>query len=303
MVFETYCEVNFCNKIILVTSKLFQSINQKNQMKTTALKIIGKFLLLILFWAGGLATISYFDASIKLLGKTTSAFLYEFLPLLLILIPSILIWKFIDKEKINDLGFSINKFIKNITKGVSFGLLWIALAVFGLFITCETNFNFNLKLGAKMVFIYFIILLINTIMQEVLCRGYLYKIIEKSFSSTAAVVCTSLFFVMLHPGAIESGIIGTLNVFCAGLIFGITRKFSGSLWLPIAIHIVWNFIDSVLLGISPLGLYPHLDWLSVSGDIIYTGGKEGLATSILTLFTFPVMLGILYFDILKLKSN
>jgi uncharacterized protein len=275
-------------------------------MKSTVLeilKILGKFIILILIWSGGIATISYFDKNIQSLGKQTSAFLFEFLPLVFILIPSILLWKFLDKKNSNELGFSLNNFLKNITKGTFLGLIWIGLAVLGLIFTCVTKTNFNMKLGLNTVLVYFIILLINTIMQELLCRGYLYKIIEKPFSSIVAVVCTSLFFVLLHPGAIESGIIGTINVFCAGLIFGITRKLSGNLWMPIAIHIVWNFIDSVLFGISPLGLYPHLDWLIVSGKEIYTGGKDGLATSIITLFTFPIMFGIIYFDILKLKSK
>jgi uncharacterized protein len=275
-------------------------------MKSTVieiLKILGKFIILILIWSGGIATVSYFDKNIQSLGKQTSAFLFEFLPLVFILIPSILLWKFLDKKKINELGFSLNNFLKNITKGTFLGLIWIGLAVLGLVLICVTKTNYNMKLGLSTVFVYFIILLINTIMQEVLCRGYLYKIIEKPFSSNVAVVCTSLFFVLLHPGAIESGIIGTLNVFCAGLIFGVTRKLSNNLWMPIAIHIVWNFIDSVLLGISPIGLYPHLDWLIVSGKEIYTGGKDGLATSLITLFTFPIMFGILYFDILKLKSK
>lgn len=273
-------------------------------MKSTVieiLKILGKFIILILVWSGGIATVSYFDKNIQSLGKQTSAFLFEFLPLVFILIPSILLWKFLVKKKINELGFSLNNFLKNITKGTFLGLIWIGLAVLGLVLICVTKTNYNMKLGLSTVFVYFIILLINTIMQEVLCRGYLYKTIEKPFSSNVAVVCTSLFFVLLHLGAIESGIIGTLNVFCARLIFGVTRKLSNNLWMPIAIHIVWNFIDSVLLGISPIGLYPHLDWLIVSGKEIYTGGKDGLATTLITLFTFPIMFGILYFDILKLK--
>jgi uncharacterized protein len=267
------------------------------------LKIFGKFFLLILVWSGGIALVSTFDKEIEALGKPTSAFLFEFLPLIFILIPTLLIWKFLDKEKIENLEIFPKNFIKNTISGTIIAIFWIGLAVLGLSFFCKLKTNFNIAIGYKMIIVYFVILLINTIMQEVLCRGYLFKTIEKSFSTTTAVIVTSVFFVLLHPGAIDSGFIGTLNVFFAGLVFGIARKMSGNLWLPITIHIVWNFLDSVVFGISPLGLYPHLDLIKVTGQELFTGGKNGLSTSIITLFTFPFLFLMFYFDVLKINVN
>ncbi len=267
------------------------------------LKILGKFILLILVWSGGIAIVQNFDKTIEALQKPTSSFLFEFLPFIFILIPSLLLWKYLDKEKISELGFKTTNFAKNNAIGFIIGLIWIGLTVLGLFLSCTVKTNFNVSIGWGLLIANFIILLINTIMQETLCRGYLYKIIEKPFGGYYAVLFTSIFFVLLHPGAIAAGIVGIVNVFCAGLIFGFTRKMTGSLWMPIAIHITWNFIDSVLLGTSPLGLYPHLDWLIVQGKELFTGGKDGLGASILTLFTFPIMFLILYFDVFKIKNT
>jgi uncharacterized protein len=267
------------------------------------LKIIGKFLLLILIWSGGIATVSYFDKTIGALQKPLSSFLFEFLPLLFILIPSIFLWKFLDKEKISDLGLSGRNSFKNYGIGFLIGLIWIVLTIFGIILTCNVQTNFNIKIGFGLLVVYFIVLLINTIMQEVLCRGYLYKIIEKDFSGNYAIFFTSIFFVLLHPGAIAAGVVGMINVFCAGLVFGYARKITENLFMPIAIHITWNFIDSVLLGTSPLGLYPHLDWLIVNGNELYTGGKDGLGASIITIFTFPILFVIFYFDIFKIQKT
>jgi uncharacterized protein len=266
-------------------------------------KVLGKFILLILIWSGGIALVSASDKAIEALGKPTSSFLFEFLPFVFILIPSILLWVFIDKGQIKDLGFHSENYVGDIGKGVAIGLFWISLSVVGLYATCSLKWNFNVSIGITSLFIYFIILLINTMMQEILCRGYLYKIIEHSFSANAAVIFTTLFFAALHPGAFASGWVGIVNILGAGLIFGITRKMTGNLWMPIAIHITWNFIDSVLLGTSPLGLYPHLDWLVVQGKELFTGGKDGLAVSIIVTFTLPIMFAILYFDVLKIKKN
>jgi uncharacterized protein len=266
-------------------------------------KILGKFILLILIWSGGIATLSQFEKQIENIGKPLSAFIFEFLPLIFILIPSIILWKFLEKEKLKDLGFETKKIFKNILSGTILGVLWIGLAIVGIYLTCKVELNINLNLGLNTILIYFIILLVNTIMQEVLCRGYLYTIIEKSFNSNYAIVFTAVFFVLLHPGAIAAGLVGVTNVFCAGLVFGITRKMTGNLWMPIAIHITWNFIDSILLGTSPLGLYPHLDWLVIHGKEIFTGGKDGLGASIITIFTFPFVFIILCYDIFRIKNT
>jgi uncharacterized protein len=273
------------------------------QKTITILKIIAKFILLVLIWSSGIAILDYFTEPIEALKKPTSSFIYEFFPLVFILIPSVLLWRFLDKEKISELGFSTTHFLKNNFVGFIIGFLWISLSILGVYITCTVTSNFNLKIGVDLLAIYFVILLINTIMQETLCRGYLYKLIEKPFGGNYAVLFTSIFFVLLHPGAIAAGIVGIVNVFCAGLVFGFTRKITGSLWMPIAIHITWNFIDSVLLGTSPLGLYPHLDLILVEGKDLYTGGKDGLGASLVVIFTFPILFLIFYYDVFRIKNN
>ena len=50
----------------------------------TILKIIGKFIVLVLIWSGGIAIIDYFDKPIEALKKPTSSFFFEFFPLLFI---------------------------------------------------------------------------------------------------------------------------------------------------------------------------------------------------------------------------
>jgi uncharacterized protein len=267
------------------------------------LKVLGKFALLILIWSSGIAILNNFDKNISAIGKPTSSFLFEFIPLIFILIPSILLWKFLDKGKIKDLGFYSSNYLDNLLKGLVLGLFWIFLTIIGLYATCTIRWNFNLSIGATSLFIYFLILLLNTIMQEILCRGYLYKVIENSYNSNIAVITTTILFALLHPGAFEAGWVGIVNILGAGFIFGVTRKMTGNLIMPIAIHITWNFIDSILLGTSPLGIYPHLDWLIVQGTEIFTGGKDGLSVSIIVVFTLPIIFAILYFDLLKIRKK
>ena len=49
---------------------------------------------------------------------------------------------------------------------------------------------------------------------------------DSKYSKLTALIATSFLFLLLHPGAINSGLTASINVFGAGLIFGlITIKF------------------------------------------------------------------------------
>jgi uncharacterized protein len=258
-------------------------------------KIVGKTVLLVSIWAGSLALISSFDSAITALGKPTSTFLYEFLPLLGILIPSLVLWAYLEKEKPARLGFGQQKALPDFFTGSLIGLVWVALSVGGLALTTQLNPDPVFRLDAGLLLIYFVILTLNAAMQEVLVRGYLFRLVERDFGVTVALIVTSLVFLLLHPGAINAGVIASVNVFMASLIFGIALVRSGNLWLPLGIHTVWNYVSAVFLGVMPLDNYPSMKWLSPVGDTLFTGGKNGYEAGVIVSVTALLVLGGLWF--------
>ncbi len=69
---------------------------------------------------------------------------------------------------------------------------------------------------------------------------------------------------------------GHVGLFLAGLFLAYAYLRTRRLWLPIGLHIGWNFFESTVLGfpVSGLSLFGLLQ-NSLAGPDIYTGGAFG----------------------------
>ncbi|WP_059171700.1 CPBP family intramembrane glutamic endopeptidase [Bacillus sp. FJAT-27445] len=87
------------------------------------------------------------------------------------------------------------------------------------------------------------------IIEEMLFRGYLFKLIEGKWGAAAAIAATSVLFGALHLLTVGSiRLLDALLILAAGTLVGIlfsliVRK-TGNLWNAAAVHILWNFVLS-----------------------------------------------------------
>ncbi len=120
-------------------------------------------------------------------------------------------------------------------------------------------------------------MLANSVTQEVLFRGYVQQTLETQCGSAASVVLSSMFFALLHVGALKS-LLPAINLFLAGLLLGLAYAVTRSLWLPIAIHFGWNFLQGPVLGLVVSGnkLWASRPAVIFRGSEIMTGGRFGI---------------------------
>jgi len=90
--------------------------------------------------------------------------------------------------------------------------------------------------------------------EELLCRGFMYQRLMKSTNSPAFVIIfNSLFFAALH--LFNNGM-SILPFYCI-LIFGVLASmlvyYFDSLWMVMGLHAMWNFTQSILLGLPNSG--------------------------------------------------
>jgi uncharacterized protein len=130
-------------------------------------------------------------------------------------------------------------------------------------------------------------------MQELLVHGYLFSLLQKNYSKITALMTTSLLFLLLHPGAINSGIIASINVFGAGLIFGLITIHYDSLFSATVSHTIWNYFGAVWFGLIPLDNYPSMKLISVTGNPLFIGDKNGMETSITVTMTIILIIILL----------
>ena len=75
------------------------------------------------------------------------------------------------------------------------------------------------------------------VVEEILFRGYILDAIRELHGDVIAVLGSSVLFGLLH---IEPYVVGMATL--GGIVYGIVRIRSGSLWPCIVSHMVWNFL-------------------------------------------------------------
>lgn len=122
--------------------------------------------------------------------------------------------------------------------------------------------------------------------EEILFRGVLFRLLEAMLGSWAALAITSVLFGAAHLANPDSSLFAALAIMLeAGILLGAAYLVTRRLWLPIGIHMAWNFTQGWVFSVpvsggdAPLGLLitrrVGADWL--------TGGNFGLEASVVAM--------------------
>lgn len=252
---------------------------------------IWKSLLFLVVFAMTIAVlvIPYMKGIDKQLPISISRLAQDFISIVSVLIASWIMTKYIDKRKLISIGFKNKNIPKDIVFGITLALFWVAISflgqyIFGTIERTSAKLNFNTSFLS-----YTVALLLNAGSQEILCRGYLFQTIRINIGLKTAIITTSLIFLLMHAGALQAGIIPSLNVFGAGIIFAIAYYKTGQLWLPIILHFTWNFMYSSILY-KPISGYQGLELFQTNGSNILAGGENGVEATIITTFTVIIII-------------
>jgi hypothetical protein len=129
----------------------------------------------------------------------------------------------------------------------------------------------------------FIFALLAAILEEILFRGLLFRLISKLFGTWTALVLTSALFGAAHAfnkgATVWSSIAIALE---AGILLGAAYAATQRLWLPIGLHLGWNFTEGSIFGMSVSGgaAKESLVHGSVHGPTAFTGGAFGPEASV-----------------------
>ena len=112
--------------------------------------------------------------------------------------------------------------------------------------------------------------------EELLSRGYHLQTIASGTNLFWGAVISSALFGLIHLGNPNATLVGAAGIFLAGLFFAYAYLRTKQLWLPIGMHIGWNFFEGVVFGfpVSGLDIYA-LARITVHGPELWTGGAFG----------------------------
>ncbi len=117
------------------------------------------------------------------------------------------------------------------------------------------------------------------VFEEIIFRGYVFFVLLDAWGPEVAIIGSAIAFssahTIKHSGAPTMFII---NGIIFGIIAGIARHVTGSLWLPIGLHFGWNVISGPIFGLPYSGrCYDRGVVVSdVSGPDWLTGGLYSL---------------------------
>ncbi|WP_404481387.1 lysostaphin resistance A-like protein [Novosphingobium sp. BL-52-GroH] len=127
--------------------------------------------------------------------------------------------------------------------------------------------------------------------EEALFRGVIQRQLEAMFGTWASLATTSAFFGLAHlmnPGATY---FAAFAIACeAGVLLGAAYLVTRRLWVPIGLHMAWNFTQGWVYSIPVSGSRPPIGLLEtrLSGPEWLTGGAFGLEASAVALVVASV---------------
>lgn len=221
----------------------------------------------------------------------------ELIPFLCIVGISLLFW-LIEKRKIQI--FLICHVAKDCVIGILGGAVWLGLTfLIMLFLGVLKVESSN---AVSLLWLWIFSVFINTVMQELLVRGYLYQMIKVNYNVTAATIISSALFTFMHGGAFEAGIIPVLNVLSMSLLMTVILEYTQSLLAPIIMHFFWNTVGAIILGgVSLAEDYPHVLTTVFSGSAFLSGGIYKMEGSIVVLFLNLILIAV--FMVLHTKKR
>jgi membrane protease YdiL (CAAX protease family) len=142
----------------------------------------------------------------------------------------------------------------------------------------------------------------NVVTQEALVRSYVFQELWAKYGPVVASIVTTLIFVALHAAPItQSGVQGLIagaNILLASVLLSLAYVRTGSLWLPIGIHLGWNGLQGPVLGINVTGMdlgFGHWRLFNFTGDPLMTGAAMGVEGGLAGLIGPAIGLGLVAF--------
>jgi hypothetical protein len=130
----------------------------------------------------------------------------------------------------------------------------------------------------------FLLFLMVAWTEELLSRGYHLQTIASGLNLFWGVTLSSLIFGLLHLGNPHATWLSVGGILLAGMFLAYGYTQSGQLWLPMGLHLGWNFFEGTIFGFPVSGLeIPALLRNQFSGPELWTGGAFGPEAGLIVL--------------------
>ena len=224
---------------------------------------------------------------------------YELFSFVFILFLFIFWVKVIEKNSLSSLGFVKRNWLKYLGWGILISLLQMGVIALVYQVGGIGTFKLNELSLEPILFILglFPFWLLQGGTEEVATRGWLLTRIAARTNLPLAIGISSSLFGILHLGNAGVTFLSVLNIILDGVLAGLLFIYTDSIWLVVAQHGTWNYVQGNLLGFQVSGTGADASIFSFTmgdGPDWLTGGAFGAEGSIITTLVLFVSLVIVY---------
>lgn len=214
--------------------------------------------------------------------------------------------RWVDRRRPVDLGFELGPrwwgdlAFGSAAAGLAMALVFLVSMTFGQ-VRIESwpsriaGFSFWGALGGQLAFTAF-----AATFEEAFCRGYLMRNLWEGLSRPSgrsrgavavALGVSSLLFGLMHAGNPGATALSFFNLVLLGGLLGWAYQATGSLAMPIGLHLGWNFAMGNLFGFPVSGTTTGTTVVALreSGHSLWTGGGFGPEAGLSGLFLLAVL--------------
>lgn len=224
---------------------------------------------------------------------------YELSSFVIILFLFIFWVKVIEKNALSSLGFVKRNWLKYLAWGILMSLVQMGVIALVYQLSGIGSFELNELSLEPILFILglFPFWLLQGGTEEVATRGWLLTRIAARANLPLAIAISSSLFGFLHLGNSGVTFLSVLNIVLDGVLAGLLLVYTDSIWLVVAQHGTWNYVQGNLLGFQVSGTGADASIFSFtmgSGPDWLTGGEFGAEGSLITTIVLLASLVIVY---------
>ena len=200
--------------------------------------------------------------------------------------------RWLDKRSFESLGLKLDRHtVLDILAGIAItflqmGFIYVVMLSLGWLTFQGFAWQFDpINVVITGVLSFLIIFILVGWNEELLSRGYHLQTIASGLNLFWGVVISSTIFGLLHLGNPNATWVSAAGIFFAGVFLAYGYIRTKQLWLPIGLHIGWNFFEGVVFGFPVSGLADiyKLIRIQVHGPEIWTGGAFGPEAGLIVL--------------------